>query len=286
MAVTFGLIAALCWGLGDFLSRFSARGLGAWRSTFFGQMPGAVVISLWLLLDTANWPRLSAASPSVWVLACLGASFSIFSTYAMTRALMVGVLSLVVPIIASYGAISTVLALLSGETLAVLPALGIAICIGGIAAAAAAPRNDAALRRETAGIGWALAAAAGYGTALWIQGRFVMPRLGPAAPLTITYCGNVAIALVFLRARRESLAWPPLRLLGFTFGYGVLTATAYISLALGLATGQVAIVAVLSSLCSALTAVLGFILLRERMAVRQWAGVALILLGVGLVNAG
>jgi drug/metabolite transporter (DMT)-like permease len=43
---------------------------------------------------------------------------------------------------------------------------------------------------------------------------------------------------------------------------------------------------VLSSLCSALTAVLGFILLRERMAMRQWAGVALILLGVGLVNAG
>ena len=91
------LIAALCWGLGDFLSRFSARGLGAWRSTFFGQMPGALVISSWLLLDTAHWPRLAAAPPSIWVLACLGASFSIFSTYAMTRALMVGALSLVVP---------------------------------------------------------------------------------------------------------------------------------------------------------------------------------------------
>jgi drug/metabolite transporter (DMT)-like permease len=69
MAVTFGLIAALCWGLGDFLSRFSARGLGAWRSTFFGQMPGALVISSWLLLDTAHWPRLAAAPPSIWVLA-------------------------------------------------------------------------------------------------------------------------------------------------------------------------------------------------------------------------
>jgi drug/metabolite transporter (DMT)-like permease len=55
-------------------------------------------------------------------------------------------------------------------------------------------------------------------------------------------------------------------------------------MALGLTTGKVAIVAVLSSLCSTITAVLGFVLLKERLARRQWAGIALILVGVALIN--
>jgi drug/metabolite transporter (DMT)-like permease len=42
---------------------------------------------------------------------------------------------------------------------------------------------------------------------------------------------------------------------------------------------------VLSSLCSTITAIMGFLLLKERLARRQWLGIALILVGVVLINA-
>ena len=54
----------------------------------------------------------------------------------------------------------------------------------------------------------------------------------------------------------------------------------------GLATGQVAIVTVLSSLQSAIAVGLACALLGEHLARHQWLGVAVIVAGLGLVRLG
>jgi drug/metabolite transporter (DMT)-like permease len=51
-------------------------------------------------------------------------------------------------------------------------------------------------------------------------------------------------------------------------------------------TGHVAIVAVLSTLSSVVTAMLGYTVLGERLAWHQWLGGATILVGVTIINAG
>lgn len=53
---------------------------------------------------------------------------------------------------------------------------------------------------------------------------------------------------------------------------------------LGLATGQVAVVSVLTSLYSAVAVVLAWVFLREKLHWGQWAGIGLIFVGIALVN--
>ena len=286
MAITFGLLAAILWGVADFLARFSARGLGPWRSTFYGQIPGCLIFTGCLVLSPAfRHPALSAPH-LYWLLAVVAAAGTTLSGYAMVRGLIAGALSLVVPVVASYGAVSTVLAVATGEHLSLPAAIGIALTVLGIAITA---MRRGARTVEThnrgAGVGWAILAAFGYGTTLWLQGHYVMPHLGPVAPLWVGTLSSLLLAATVAMLRRHNLTPPPARLMPYTFGYGTLTALAYLCLALGLATGQLAIVAVLSSLCSTITAIMGFLLLKERLARRQWLGIALILVGVVLINA-
>lgn len=291
MAIVCGLLAAILWGVGDFLARFSARALGPWRSALYGQIPGLVIFVAWLSVDHATRHQAYAAPLAFWLLAIVGGIGNTLSGYAMTRGLIAGALSLVVPVVASYGAISTVLSIATGERLSSMAAAGIALTILGIAAAAmsrrASQRSPLQPGHGGAGVGWALLAAGGYGATLWLQGRFIMPHLGPVMPLFINAVLSLSVTTLLARLRRHSLAAPPPTvLLRFTLSYGALTSLAYLSLALGLTTGQVAIVAVLSSLCSTITALMGFLLLKEQLAARQWAGVGLILVGVGLINSG
>lgn len=285
MAITFGLLAAILWGVADFLARFSARGLGPWRSNFYGQFPGFVIFSACLLLVPAMRQPALAAPHLYWFLALLAALGATFAGFAMVRGLIAGALSLVIPVVASYGAVSTALAVLTGEHLSPPAAVGIALTVLGIAVTAMRRGPKLAdATHGTAGIGWAMLAACGYGATLWLQGRYVMPHMGPVAPLWIGTLCALTVTVTMARLRRHSLSLPPLKLLPFTWGYGTLTAFAYLSMALGLMTGKVAIVAVLSSLCSTITALMGFFLLKERLARRQWLGIALILVGVVLIN--
>jgi drug/metabolite transporter (DMT)-like permease len=67
---------------------------------------------------------------------------------------------------------------------------------------------------------------------------------------------------------------------------GLIGLVAFAAYLLGLQTGAVAMVTVLSSLAGAVTVLLALVLLKERLAPRQWAGVVAALGGVLLLNAG
>jgi uncharacterized membrane protein len=59
---------------------------------------------------------------------------------------------------------------------------------------------------------------------------------------------------------------------------------AFIANNAGLHTGQVAVVSVLASLYGAVTVLLSWIFLRERLEPSQWFGIALIFAGIVLVS--
>ncbi len=48
MSVLLGLLAALFYGTTDFLARYVARGTSAYRTMFYGQIAGLVVLSVFL----------------------------------------------------------------------------------------------------------------------------------------------------------------------------------------------------------------------------------------------
>lgn len=282
MAIILGLVAALFWGICDLLATYAGRGIGAWRALFHGDVAAVILLTLLLPLAHALGALPLGGTQVAWLLAILLAPIGLIASYALVQAMTVGTVAQVVPIMTGYGAIATVLAILSGEALGRLTLIGLAATIVGVALAAAGSAGTG--RDDRAGIRWALVAALTQGVSVWLQGRYIVPELG--AILTVWVMLTVGTLLLGLAGRVASidLAGPPAGLRSHTYGSGILAALAYVALAIGLATGQTSVVAVLSTLSSAVTATLGVIFLRERLLARQWTGVGLILAGVAVLH--
>lgn len=287
-----GLASALLWGVTDYLIRINGRRLGVIRAMVWGQLPNLALMSMVLLIASGARERALDAGAEGWAFAALSACLSLGATACLYRALQAGVLALVAPIVASYAAITAVLSVSTGqERLAAETALGLAVCVLGVALAsfsrARAVREEGAPKPHalSGGIGWSLASSLGYGVSFWVQGAFVVERLGPLAPVwlnaLVSACAVSAAALL----TRRSLSPPPPGARWTVVAAGLMGAAAFMAYLAGLETGRVAVVTVLSSLAGAVTVLMAYVLLRERLAPRQWAGVAAALAGVLLLNA-
>jgi drug/metabolite transporter (DMT)-like permease len=283
MGVILGLLAAILWGFGDLLARFAGQAIGAWRTLFYSELAGVLFLTAWLALSTdGGGPPVPDLTVWAWAVGLVAAALHLIGAYALTHALTIGTISLVMPIASSYGAVSAALSILAGEPVTPTAMVGITITIVGVALAGQAHSEKA--KRTTAGVGWALVAAAGFGVAFWVQGAILVPTIGSLPSVWLFLAFGVVVMGAAGLIGFGSLAFPPREAIPVTLGSGSLAVAAYIAVALGFATGQIAIVAVLSTLSSVITAILGYFVLGERLADRQIVGVVLIIVGVVIIN--
>ncbi len=289
MAVVFGLAAALLWGGTDFLIRIIGRGMGVHKAMVYAQGVGALGLGLWLVLDPAMRQPLHHPAPSA-LLAGIGAApIGLLATVSLYRGLQVGRVGLISPITGAYGAVTAVLSLASGEKIGAAAIMGIALMVGSVlvclpARAPVAGRDPQSLG-DRAGIAYAVTACIGFGVQFWIQGRFATPSLGAIVPVWLYYAISTLVLAAAALILRPSLALSPPDA-GAMLGTGAIAVVGYLAVSAGLATGQVAIVTVLSSLQSAITVGLACLFLDERLALHQWLGVAIVAGGLGLIHAG
>lgn len=293
MAVVLGLVAAFGWGCTDVLTRFAGRATGAYNALFYGQLPALLLISLWLAVDATVASRIAAAPPLAWGAALLCSPLIQAGTFAIFRGLMVGKVGIVAPVAASYGAITTILSALSGEALSGMTIVGIAASVVGVALAAIPARRsaDAAERSSPAsphraGIAWALTASLCFGIGFWLQGTYAVPALGELLPVWLYYVIGTVLMVALAAPTRQSLKPPPVGAMPAILGTGFLSFVGFAALSLGLGTGEVAVVTVMSSMASAVTTLLGRVLLHERLAPHQWVGITAIIAGLVLINGG
>jgi len=282
MGVILGLLAALLWGFGDLLARFAGQAIGAWRTLFYSELAGVLFLTAWLAIVTDGGPPAPDLTVSAWAIGLFAAALHLLGAYALTHALTIGTISLVMPIASSYGAVSAALSILAGEPVSPTAIVGISITVVGVALAGQAHSEKA--KRTTEGVGWALVAAAGFGVAFWVQGAMLVPTIGSLPSVWLFLAFGVVVMGAAGVLGFGSLTFPPREAIAVTFGSGALAVGAYIAVALGFATGQIAIVAVLSTLSSVITAILGSFVLGERLAARQIFGVVLIIVGVVMIN--
>jgi drug/metabolite transporter (DMT)-like permease len=182
------------------------------------------------------------------------------------RALERGDLAVVAPIIGLEGGIAALSVFAFGERVSILVGLGLAISLGGGCLAAAQGK-----RRTAAG------AIPAFGAALCFGLMFALYAAAEdLGPVTIVASGRLS-ALTLLCAL---VAWrrPPLpsravssRLLAL----GALDAGAFVAYAYAAARGPVSVAAVVAGQFSTLSAVVGIVLLRERLTPYQYVGIAL-----------
>jgi drug/metabolite transporter (DMT)-like permease len=299
MGILFGLTAAFSWGVADFVVTRIARDLGVAQAFFYVQVIGMGLIGLLLLAS----PALPAPTAGMWLLVVGIGLFNLAGTLLLYRSFAIGTLALVSPIASAFAVVSALLALLAGERPALLALLGALLLIGGVVVVTRSqPGTDdqrATTKHERSafvgrwslvvgqqvppGVPEAIGVALCFGISFWAL-DFVTPALGILWPvLVLRIVEAVAVVLFLLRLRT-----PPARLTrgmaALVLAAAALDTLAFVAFNLGIGSAYTSIVTALASLFSAVTVLLAWAILRERLARAQWAGVAIILAGVLLVS--
>jgi drug/metabolite transporter (DMT)-like permease len=275
MGLIYGLLAALGWGAGDFVLSRIARRVGPLATLLYVQLAGLLAIALVILARRDAPP----ADPGLWAMAVAVNVLNMAGTLCLYRALAVGTVSIVSPLAASFAAVTAVLALLGGERLAPITLIGVVVVVAGVIGASRAPGRPASAEGVPAALGAALC----YGIFFYLLGP-VTASMGIAWPIFVGRLLTALAAALLLAARRQALPPPSRGLLGAALLATSLDTIGFLSYNTGILTSYVSVVTALASIFSAVTVLLAWALLRERLAAGQWAGVAAVLAGVLMLS--
>jgi drug/metabolite transporter (DMT)-like permease len=273
--IALALGASLAWGLADFFGPLKGRTLGALRVLLYAQLGGLVVIVVAVAIR-GKGPESAAA-----LFAVPAAISGTLGLYAYYRGIAVGAISVVAPIAGVSAAVPVIVGIASGDHLSALTAAGITCALVGVFFASREPRRGGP--RLAAGVGLALLAAIGFG------GYF--PPMHAAGHADFWWASlffratSTCVIVAAIAVRRPNVAVaagvvPILALIGI----GDLLGNALFAAASR--GGLVSVTSVLASLYPIVTVVLARVLLAERVARPQEAGIVLTLAGVALISVG
>jgi drug/metabolite transporter (DMT)-like permease len=292
----------LCWGGADFAARFASRRVGAYRTLFFMQFFGFIALSVYLKSRGGLFEGI-APGWHPWALAALAGVINMIASLSLYHSFQIGVMSIVAPVSSAYPALTVALAIASGERITALRGAGLAVTLVGVilaattfTSAAASTLNETAAKesatkeaaKETAhlskGVGWAILAALGFGVLFWFLGFYVVPAVGPTISVWVIRLTSFSVLAIAAIPARQSLNLPRGSVWWLLAAVGFLDTAAFVANNAGLHTGQVSVVSVLASLYGAVTVVLAWLFLREKLERSQWFGIILIFAGIVLVS--
>jgi len=292
LGIILGLTGAVCWGIADFAARFASRRVGAYRTLFFMQFFGFVALSIYLKV-AGGFSHL-APGWKPWALTIAAGLLNVIASLSLYHSFEIGVMSIVAPVSSSYPALTVALSLASGERIHALRGIGIAVTLAGVilAAMSFAPKtNDSQASSDepsgahlSRGVGWAILAAIGFGLMFWFLGFHVIPLVGDAVSVWVMRLTALLSLAIFALPTRQRIRLPRGTVWWMLATVGLMDTAAFVTNNAGLHIGPVSVVSVLASLYGAVTVLLSWIFLRERLERSQWLGIVLIFAGVVCVS--
>jgi drug/metabolite transporter (DMT)-like permease len=273
-SIALALSASLTWGFADFFGPLKGRTLGTLRVLVYVQLGGLVVIALIVAIRGKGPADLGA------LYAIPAAISGTLGLYAYYRGMAVGAMSIVAPIAGISAGIPVIFGIITGDRPSPWQWLGITAALGGVFLASIEPGRGG---RVAAGVGLALLAAIGFG------GYF--PPMHEAGIADFWWASlifrmtSTSIILAAVAIRRPSLAVAPIQVPVLAL-IGIGDMLGNLLFAAASTSGLVSITSVLASLYPIVTVMLARLVLKERVARSQEAGIALTLAGVALISAG
>ena len=274
MAVLLSLLAAVSYGLSDFVGGSVSKRVSPWSVAFVGQLTGAALV---LALTLASGGSPTRADLAWSVLAGLGNGFG---TAFLYRGLSSGRMGVVAPV-SGVGAtlVPVLVGVLGGERPASLVWVGVALALPGIWLVSREPVAGGGF-----GPGLADGVLAGLGFGALFAALAQIPAEAGFLPLaTNQLVAAVAIVVVATALRTPWLPRQPRALAGAVSG--ALGALATGSFLVATRSGYLTVTAVITSLYPAFTVLLAASLLREHVHRAQAVGLGLCALTVVLVAA-
>ena len=276
--ILLALAASLSWGVADFGAGVGSRRLPVPLVIAASQTAGLAFVALVVLVVHPHRP--SAAQLGYGAIA---GAIGVFGLVAFYRALSIGAMGIVGPLSATGAIVPLAYGLARGERPSTVQLFGVALAVVGVIAAAVELHDARAGGRIGAGVGFALLAALGFGWSLVFLSK---AAAGGAlwAPLSMRAVGVplIVVAVLVLRTPTAGLRAS----LWLLVGVGVCDTGANLLFGLAVSRGLLSVVSVLASLYPVVLVALARVLLHERIARHQLAGVAVALAGVALISAG
>jgi drug/metabolite transporter (DMT)-like permease len=296
LGIILGLTGAICWGVADFAARFSSRRVGAYRTLFFMQFFGFLALSAYVKFTGG----FSGVAPGwrPWAMAIFAGVINVFATLSLYHSFEIGVMTVVAPVSSCYPALTAGLAYASGERIGALRAAGLAVTLAGVVLAAMSfsaradsgtgselsEKTSRAQVRISKGVVWAILAAVGFGFMFWFLGFHVIPEVGGSVSVWVMRITAIFALLLVAAPARQSVRLPHGSVWWLLAAVGLMDTAAFVLNNAGLHVGPVSVVSVLASLYGAVTVVLSWIFLREKIGRSQWLGIVLIFVGIVFVS--
>lgn len=118
----------------------------------------------------------------------------------------------------------------------------------------------------------------------WFLGFHVVPIAGSAFSVWMIRLSTFCILAIFAAPAHQTLRLPHGGVWGLLAAIGIMDTIAFVANNAALHIGQVSVVSVLASLYGAVTVLLSWIFLRERLERTQWLGIVLVFAGIVLVS--
>ena len=277
-AVLLALAASFSWGFADFGAGVAARRLPLFVVAAISQSAGLALAVAAVVLAGRKAPT---AAQFAW--AAGAGLIGIVGISAFYRALAVGTMGIIGPITATAAIVPVAYGLARGERPSTLQGVGVGLAAVGIVAASLEPMPEGRRRKIGTGVGLALAAALCFGCSLIGLSR-AAPGGAAWAVMTMRLAVVPVVILVAVLVKGHSPS--PARGWLLLVGVGFVDTGATLLYSVATTKGLLSVVAVLSSLYPIVIVVLARLLLSERIARVQLAGVAVALAGVALISAG
>jgi uncharacterized membrane protein len=284
--VIWGIMSALSLGTADFAARFSSRSIGHTRALLGMLTVSGLLVTIYSLGADASILRFGSVT---WLIVLYGVLFTA-AMLALYAALAIGPIKIAAPLVASHPVIVVLWALANGAQLTLLQAIGLAVTIIGVIIIGYPGRDsDAAERRGIAEhqrvIGVAALASLLYAVML-IAGQAAARDSGALATLCLGRLVALAVLVPFAAIRPGRLRlpfqwWPVL------IAQGVLDSGGVLFLLFGSFGPNREITVVISAAFGAVTVLLAWVFLKERLSALQWMAAAMIFAGTAcLATAG
>ncbi len=275
LAALLALAASLSWGTSNFLAGVESRTRSVWHVAALSQIAAAGAAAVALL--AARQPP-----PGTWdfLLLVVTGVATAAGLVMFYRALAIGTMSVVSPIIASEVLIPVVAGIVLGERPGAHAYVGMLLAVGGVVLISRARRGQGDRVARTAVI-LAVLTAVCWGFMLLIYGT-----TGKASPIWAVFDTRITSAVVLaayvlLTGRGLSLKGENVPVLA---AIGLLLAAANILFIFAAARGYLSITSILGSLSPVVVTIYAQVLLHERLAPRQWAGFAAVFAGIVLLS--
>jgi drug/metabolite transporter (DMT)-like permease len=275
--LVISLASAFSWGVSDFLGGMQSRRLPVLGVLAVSQPAGLLLIAV--LIPVMGADPIPVDKLAIAFLAGVASLGGLGAFYA---AMAMGTVSVVAPIAALGVVVPVTVGLIGGESPAAVQLVGLVPAMAGVVILSYEedPEHAGVARRSIA-----LAILAGLGFGIFFTGLDAAAADRPGWAILAVRVGGVSTviaALLVVRPRLDQIT----SAFGVLVLIGVFDVLANGLFAVASTKGALPVVAVGGSMYPAFTVALAHLVLGERLAAVQWAGVVLALFGVALIAAG